>query len=204
MAEMKNDLHTFLRSRRSIRWFKPDPIPDDVIQRILETTICAPSAHNMQPWRFVVLTALETKTHLVESIAVKFRTDMISDGIPEADIQSQVEQTIRRGIKAPVIIIFCWDRTKVKPQPDTIRRQAEELMGVQSVAVAGLQILLAAYAEGLGSNWISWPLFAPEETQRALCLAPDWEPQGMIFLGYPAEIPEMRARIPLQEVVRFL
>jgi coenzyme F420-0:L-glutamate ligase/coenzyme F420-1:gamma-L-glutamate ligase len=201
---MKDDLHTFLRSRRSVRRFTPNPIPHDMIQRILETAICAPSAHNLQPWRFVVLTDTETKSRLAEITTVKFQQDMIADGISEADIQARVAQTIRRTKEAPVIIVLCRDRTKVKPQPDTVRQQAEALMGTQSVALAGLQILLAANSEGLGGSWICWPLFAPDETSRALGLTSDWEPQGMIFIGYPAETPEMPARISLQAVARYL
>jgi nitroreductase len=51
---MSEVLHTFLRSRRSIRRFKPDPIPGEMIQRFLENAEYAPSAHNLQPWRFVL------------------------------------------------------------------------------------------------------------------------------------------------------
>jgi nitroreductase len=77
-------------------------------------------------------------------------------------------------------------------------------MGAQSVAMAGMQLLLAAHAEGLGGIWICWPLFAPEETIHTLELTSDWEPQGMVFLGYPDEAPEMPTRIPLHEVARLL
>jgi coenzyme F420-0:L-glutamate ligase / coenzyme F420-1:gamma-L-glutamate ligase len=201
---MKDDLHAFLRSRRSVRRFKPDLVPIDIIQRILESAICAPSAHNLQPCRFVVLTSTEVKSHLADTIAGKFRQDMVIDGIPETDIQARIRQTARRAGEAPVIVVLCQDMTKVKPQPDGVRQQVETLMGAQSVAQAGLQLLLAAHAEGLGGTWICWPLFAPDETIRALGLPSDWAPQGMIFLGYPAEIPEMPARISLQEVTRYL
>jgi coenzyme F420-0:L-glutamate ligase/coenzyme F420-1:gamma-L-glutamate ligase len=204
MDEIINDYHLFLRSRRSIRRFKSDPVPIEIIQRILETAIYAPSAHNLQPWRFVVLCTGEMKEQLAEAIAAKFRLDMIVDGVPEIDIQAKVGQTIRRAKEAPVIIILCRDKTNIKPQLDSFRRQAEALMGIQSVALSGLQILLAACAEGLAGNWICWPLYAPKETRCALELSSDWEPQGMIFLGYPAETPELPARKSLQEVVRFL
>src|ERR1041385_6062917 len=56
------DLHNFLRTRRSIRRFKPEPIPDSVIQSILTTATYAPSAHNRQPWRFCVVTDLSRKS----------------------------------------------------------------------------------------------------------------------------------------------
>ncbi len=199
----KDDLHAFLRSRRSIRRFKPDPIPTVIIQRILDTAICAPSAHNLQPWRFVVLTGSEAKLHLAQAITTRFRQDMLADGAPGTEIQSRVDRTTRRTRQAPVVIVICRDKTRVKPESDEMRQQAEAMMGAQSVAVAGLQLLLAAHAEGLGGTWICWPLFAPEETRQALGLAPEWEPQGMIFLGYPAETPEMLERSPLQEVTRY-
>lgn len=202
--ELKDEFHAFLRSRRSIRSFKPDPVPVETLLRILETAICAPSAHNLQPWRFVVLSSATSKSHLAEAVAGKFKRDMIKDCVPETDMDARVKQTIRRAREAPVIIVLCRDKKMVKPQTDDVRKQAETLMGVQSVAQVGLQLLLAAHAESLGGTWICWPLFAPEETQWALGLTSDWEPQGMIFLGYPDETPEISARTSLQEVTRFL
>jgi F420 biosynthesis protein FbiB-like protein len=200
----KDDLYAFLRSRRSIRRFKPDPVPTDIVQRILETAICAPSAHNLQPWRFAILTSAEAKLRLVEAITARFRQDMIADNVPETDIQARVERTVRRAGEAPVIVVLCRDTTQVKPQPDVLRQQEEVLMSTQSVALAGLQLLLAAHAEGLGGTWICWPLFAPDETRCALGLAVEWEPQGMIFLGYPDEEPEKPERSPLQEVAKYI
>ena len=199
---MTDDLHAFLRSRRSVRRFRPDPVPATVLERILETATYAPSAHNKQPWRFVVLTDAAAKSRLAKAITDRFRRDSSADGTAEADITDRVERSRRRLEEAPVAIVLCRDVTQDKPQPDPARQKAEATMGMQSVALAGLQLLLAAHAEGLGGTWICWPLFAPDETRRALGLASEWEPQGMIFLGYPAETPEIPERKPLQEVTR--
>jgi len=201
---IKEDLHTFLRSRRSIRRFKADPVQTECIQRILETATYAPSAHNLQPWCFVVLTNPAAKLHLAEAITARFRQDMVIEGVPEADIQARIARTIRRSVEAPVIIILCRDTTRVKSQPDAFLQKNEVVMGTQSVALAGLQMLLAAHAEGLGGTWICWPLYTPAETRHALGLAEEWEPQGMLFLGYPAEAPEIPERKSLQEVVKYL
>ena len=200
----KDDLHAFLRSRRSIRHFKPDTVSINRIQRILETAIYAPSAHNLQPWRFAVITNKAAKARLAEAISTKYRQDMDAAGVPEAEIQARVNRTVRRAGEAPVIVILCRDTTQVKPQADSLLQQKEVLMGTQSVALAGLQLLLAAHAEGLGGTWICWPLYAPDETRRALGLAKEWEPQGMLFLGYPGETPEMPKRNSLQDVTRFI
>ncbi len=201
--QLTADLHDFLRTRRSIRRFKPDPVPAAVIERILETATYTPSAHNKQPWRFAVVTDLSAKTRLAEAIRARFRADMTADGAPEDDIADRIARTIRRTREAPLIIVLCRDVTQVRPQPDILRQQAEAIMGVQSVAIAGLQLLLAAHAEGLGATWICWPLFAPQETRAALDLPSDWEPQGMVFLGYSAEEPPIPARKPLSEITLF-
>ena len=200
----KDELHAFLRSRRSIRRFKPDPVPHDCLQRILETGTYAPSAHNLQPWRFAVVTSSVAKSRLAEAITARFRQDMIFEGVPEADIQERVKRTVRRTGEAPVIVVLCRETTQVKPQPDSLLQQEEALMSTQSVALAGLQMLLAAHAEGLGGTWICWPLFTPDETRHALRLVKEWEPQGMLFLGYPDESPEMPERNSLQEVARYI
>ena len=201
---IKDDLHAFLRSRRSIRRFKSDPVSLDCIQRILETGIYAPSAHNLQPWRFAVITSNAAKKLLAETITGRFRQDMVIEGVPEADIQARVNRTVRRTIEAPVIIVLCRDTTQVKADPSVLGQQMEVLMATQSVALAGLQLLLAAHAEGLGGTWICWPLFAPDETRRALGLSAAWEPQGMLFLGYPFEQPEPPIRPPQEDITLWI
>ena len=201
--QLRADFHDFLRTRRSIRRFKPDPVPAAVIELVLETATYAPSAHNKQPWRFVVITTPEIKTRLAEAITARFRADMSTDGTPAAEVQARVERTIRRTNEAPLVIVVCRDVTQVKPQLDATRQQAEAAMGMQSVAMVGLQLLLAAHAEGLGGTWICWPLFAPEETRAALDLPSEWKPQGMVFIGQPAEQPEVPERKALQDVIRY-
>jgi coenzyme F420-0:L-glutamate ligase / coenzyme F420-1:gamma-L-glutamate ligase len=199
-----NNLHALLRSRRSIRRFKADPVPVEFIQRIIETSTWAPSAHNLQPWRFVVLSNTDDKSNLAKAIAGKLQQDMIADQISEEKIRARVDKTIRRTMDAPVVIVVFQDISTVKSQTDAARKEAETRMGVQSVAMAGLQLLLAAHSEGLGGTWICWPLFAQIETSQALKLDPTWKAQGMIFLGYPAEDPDLPARISVEEVTRYL
>ncbi len=201
---MTSELHQFLRTRRSTRRFLPDTVPTDTVERILETATFAPSAHDKQPWRFVVVASPESRAKLAKAVTEKFRHDMANAGGSEKEIQERVERTIRRTKEAPVIIILCRDITRVNDQPDAVTRQAEITMARQSVAVAGLQLLLAAHAEGLGGAWICWPLFAPAEICSALEFSLDWEPQGMVFLGTPDENPPTPERKPIQEIVKYL
>jgi F420 biosynthesis protein FbiB-like protein len=197
------DLQDFLRTRRSIRRFKSDPVPDSIIQNILTTATCAPSAHHRQPWRFVVLTDLSVKLQLADAMAQDFERDLTRDGLPPEKIQAQIKRSKERITSAPVAILLCLDMNEMDSYPDENRSKAEYMMAVQSVAAAGLQLLLAAHAEGLGGVWACWPLFAQETIQKTLNLSESWETQGMFFVGYAKDIPEARERKRIESITLF-
>jgi coenzyme F420-0:L-glutamate ligase/coenzyme F420-1:gamma-L-glutamate ligase len=198
------DLHAFLRTRRSIRRFKADPVPDSVLSDILHTATFAPSAHHRQPWRFVVLQEAGSKNHLAESMAAEFRRDLEKDNLPRDKIDARVDKSRERIMTAPVVIILCLDMSEMDSYPDEARKKAEYLIATQSAANAGMQLLLAAHAEGLGSVWVCSPMFAQEIVQNALDISKHWEPQAMFLIGYPVEIPEERERKELKEIVKFM
>ena len=197
------DLHTFLRTRRSIRRFKPDPIPHSVIEDILTTATFAPSAHHRQPWRFAVIKESSARIKLADAMAKEFELDLEADSLPPEEIKKKVARSRDRIITAPVIIILCVDMSDMDTYPDARRKKAEYLMASQSAAGAGMQLLLAAHAEGLGGVWVCSPLFAQETVQAALGLPKSWEPQAMYFLGYPEEIPQARERKPISEISKW-
>lgn len=194
----------FLCSRHSIRQFLPDQVPFEMLRSILETATRAPSAHNRQHWRFVILQDRKRKLLLVDRMGQKFRQDLLSDGIDPVQIEFQIERSRRRVLGAPVVILLCQDTSLGDAYPDKDRQKAEFLMGVQSVALAGGQLLLAAHAEGLGGVWVCAPLFAQEVIRQTLDLPQTWEPQAFLLLGYPDEDPVPRPRLSLAEVSRFI
>lgn len=190
------DPHEFLRSRRSIRRFKPDLVADSAIERILATATFAPSAHNCQPWRFARVNGQAARIRLAQALTQKMRVDMQAEGAPESEISARTTRSERRINEAPLIILLCRDASAVR-----IDTREEVVMGIQSVAAAGLQLLLAAHAEGLGGNWICWPLYAQAATRAALELPETWEPQAMFFLGHADEAPAPRGRRSIQEIL---
>jgi F420 biosynthesis protein FbiB-like protein len=198
LMPIPSELHTFLRTRRSMRRFRPDPVPESVIEEILATATFAPSAHNRQPWRFVVVTQADVKTRLGQAVTGKMRADMQAEGASQTDIEKRAATSLRRMDEAPVVIVLCRDKTDVR-----VDTYEEALMGIQSTAAAGLQLLLAAHAEGLGGNWVCWALYAQEETRAALNLPESWEPQAFYFLGYPDEAPEAKDRKSVKEVAKW-
>ena len=199
-----NELHNFLRTRRSIRRFKSDPVPAPLIDRILTTATFAPSAHNLQPWRFVLIQSDSAKEKLGLALTEKMRTDMDAENAShskeyrQAQIQKRIEISLRRIDEAPVIILLCRDINAIqKDEPE------EEAMGIQSVALAGLQLMLAAHAEGLGANWICWALYAQKDIQNALALSATWQPQALFFLGYADEKPKEILRKSVKELITY-
>ncbi len=197
-------LHEFIRSRRSVRRFLSDSVPPTVLERILKTGTFAASAHNRQPWRFAVLTTPAIKTHLADALGADFRRDLEADGLSPDEVEAQVARSRARICEAPVVIMLCLTMMGMDTYPDEKRRRAEYLMATQSVALAGGTILLAAHAEGLGGVWVCAPLFAPDTVRRALSLPPDWEPQGMLLMGYPAVVPEARGRKAIEATTIFI
>lgn len=194
-----NEFQTFLRTRRSIRRFKPDPVPASTIELILETATYAPSAHNLQPWRFAVVADSSARARLGKALTEKMRADMTAASAPKSEIDSRAERSLRRIAEAPVIILLCRDTSAIR-----VDEPEEHTMAIQSVAAAGLQLLLAAHAEGLGGNWICWPLYAQEAVRDALELPETWEPQGMFFLGYEDEEPGEKYLRDLNEITILL
>jgi len=201
---LAGEVHQFVRSRRSVRRFLPDPVPEEILQRILETATWAPSAHNRQPWRFAVLAGEESRRCLADAMGEDFRRDLLADGLPQEQIDLQVERSRKRIIEAPAAILLCLDSAEMDTYPDERRQEAEYQMAVQSVAMAGQNLLLAAHAEGLGAVWICAPLFAQDASQRALSLPETWHPQGLVLLGYIKIVSPTRLRKSIEEVATFL
>ena len=119
-------------------------------------------------------------------MATDFERDLTRDGVPPEKIQAQIKRSKDRLTVAPVAILLCLDMSEMDTYPDEKRQYAERMMAIQSVAAAGLQLLLAAHAEGLGGVWVCSPLFAQEAIQRTLGLTDSWEPQAMFFVDLVA------------------
>ena len=143
------------------------------------------------------------KQKLADAMSIEFQRDLEADGLPHEEIQKRVTRSRERILAAPVVIILNLDMSEMDVYPDKKRRQAEFRMAMQSAANAGMQLLLAAHAEGLGGVWICSPLFVQETIQSVLALPETWEPQAMFFIGYPDTQPIARDRKPLDEIIKY-
>jgi F420 biosynthesis protein FbiB-like protein len=183
-----NENINWLMGRRSIRRYLADEVPDDTVHDLLTAASWAPSAHNRQPWRFVVMTAPATKEKLALKMGQKLRRDLEADHVPQAVIEKDVNRSYERITCAPLLILLCLTMADMDSYTDELRQRNEYLMAVQSTAMAAQNMLLAAHTQGLGSCLMCAPLFCAEVVRNALDLPRAWEPQALLTFGFPAEI----------------
>lgn len=197
---MREVLMEIIKSRRSIRSYLPKEIPQETVLRLIEAARWAPSAHNAQPWRFIVIFDPNVKRDLAEAMASDWFRDLERDGVSLEEARRLTSESIRRFSEAPVIIVAAITMSEMHKYPDRRRQRFEHLMATQSLAAAIQNILLAAHAEGLGACWFCAPLFCQETVRRVLRMPRNVEPQALITIGYPAESLEPPIRKPLKEI----
>lgn len=198
------DLSSAIKTRRSIRRFKPNNVPEEIVMGVLDLARWAPSAHNAQPWRCIVIRNESVKKKLAEAMGKAWFYDMLRDGVPEEKAQQIIRlESWERITGSPIVIIICLTMKDMHKYPDKRRQAAEYLMGVQSVAAYIQTLLLAAHYHGLGACWVCAPLFCRSTVKKALKLPKDLDPQAMIVMGYPDENPEPPFRKSLEEICSF-
>lgn len=196
------DFFEVLFSRRSVRRFLPQPVPREVIERVLTAATWAPSAHNRQPWRFAVLQSPGAKQSLAKAMGGRLRQDLEADGVSQEVIEKDLARSYTRISSAPALIVVCLSMADMDRYPDERRQRNEWIMAAQSTAMAGQNLLLAAQAEGLAACWMCAPLFCPDVINAELDLPDDWQAQGLVAIGYAAES-RHKERQPLSTRVRF-
>jgi coenzyme F420-0:L-glutamate ligase / coenzyme F420-1:gamma-L-glutamate ligase len=191
---------TLVMGRRSIRRYRPEPLDQAVVERILARAIWAPSAHNRQPWRFAVVKQAKRRT-LADAMAARLKRDRLADGDDPEVVAADAARSIARLTEAPALVLVALTMQEMDRYPDPRRAQAEYLMAVQSTAMAAQNLMLAAHGEGLGSCVLCAPLFCPDTVLEALDLPREWQPQSLITMGLPANAGKTASRKPLAEVL---
>ena len=183
------DFEDVIRSRRSVRKYQSDPIPDELLRELLETACTAPSAVNYQPWYFVAVRSPEAMERLC---AVMGRvTDTIEPGLKERfakhpEVVSETTRFMRQLGGAPVCVLAF----ELK---DTYEKTAGTI--VQSVAAAIENLVLAATNRGLGSCWLTAPVEAGVQNELRDMFAPEkGELVAVVTLGYPDQAPKAPPR----------
>ncbi len=193
-----------IHSRRDVRdQFLPDPLPDDLVQRLLEAAHAAPSVGFMQPWSFILIRDEETReaAHVAFSRANDEATKLFS-GERAQTYRSLKLEGIR---KAPLSICITCDPDRAGPV--VLGRTHNPRMDVYSTVCAVQNLWLAARAEGVGVGWVS--IFHDADIKALLGIPKRVEIVAWLCLGYVDQLysePELavkgwRERLPLHELV---
>ena len=197
------DVREAIKQRRSIRKFKPDPVPEEKIRLLLESARLAPSGTNIQPWRFIVVKDDDTKKKL------------------------QAAAHNQRHIRcAPVIIVCCADLRAFKEFPQrvdeliesgalpertrevfipylekgmrTVTKDALMIAAAANVAIAVEHIVLQAVEIGLGTCWVRW--YEDDKVKEILDIPNHVEVMALLPVGIPDEEPSQRPRLDINKI----
>jgi nitroreductase len=167
------DLFKAIKQRRSVRAYTREDVSEEEVKKLIEAARWAPSAGNIQPWRFVIVRDVEVKRKLAEA----------------ALNQTFIEE-------APVVIVVCADEVR---SSRGYGNRGATLYCIQDTAVATQNILLAAHALGLGTCWVG--AFREELVKKALNAPMNMRPAAIIPVGHAAERPRAPSRRSLEEIV---
>ncbi|MGW2763063.1 nicotinate-nucleotide--dimethylbenzimidazole phosphoribosyltransferase [Streptomyces sp. NPDC001275] len=174
-----------MRERRDIRnGFRGDPIPHEVLLRVLEAAHTAPSVGHSQPWDFVVIRSAETRQAMHE-LAMRQR-EAYAKSLPKGRAKQFKELKGEAILDTPVNIVVTADPTRGGRH--TLGRHTQPQMAPYSSALAVENLWLAARAEGLGVGWVSF--FDEREMVRALGLPEHLEIVAYLCVGYVDEFPD--------------
>ena len=194
-----------LSARRSIRAFRPDPVPRSLIDEVIEAACLAPAPHHSRPWRWVGVDTDAAKRALAEGMGARWREDLRSDGTPDAEIDDLLARSHEKITTAPALVLGCLTWDGLDRYPDEARRRAEWGMALLSLGAAVENLMLAATDAGLASCWVAAPIFCPDAARASLALPEEWQPHALVLLGFPHPDyrPPTRPRVPLEELRDF-
>jgi nitroreductase len=186
------DLLEAIRTRRSIQKMKSAPVPQALIEQILEAATWAPNHFLTEPWRFIVLQG-EGRKQLGKVFATLYlEKQREGEGI-DPDL---LEKQVARAFRAPVVIVVI-----ATPSPKNHVIPREEF----AACCAGVQnMLLTAHALGLGAIWRTGPAATHPRTRELFLLEEREEVVGFIYIGYPDQSLPKRKRTPFQNKTLWL
>ncbi|MFX1327713.1 MAG: nitroreductase family protein [Promethearchaeota archaeon] len=202
LANEEDIVKKILKNRRSYKSpFAPKSVKNKIIEECIELARWAPSSHNGQFWRYIILERNTLRERLIDKMNEKLRLDLKKDGKSEEFIKSKVEKTRDNFLKAPILILLCLDTSDFEKYSDIERAQKEFLMGVQSISNSATYLLLCFEIKKLAACWYCAPLFAENIIKDFLNLPKSYIPMAFFTVGYPLENIKTPNRKKLKEVI---
>ena len=197
------DIYDAINGRRSIRKYEATPVSEETLMNLARAAITAPNGGNAQPWDFVFVTDPDLIEKLGETLKEvhgeyfsKARKDQI-----EGQRLEKLVSSYGRMINAPAFVIVCMNIRD--QQLNEAYEKWTKTWAQHSIGAAVENLMLAAVAEGLGTCWLGTPSWKSDALKELLNIPNHVELVAMSPIGYPAEFPNARPRIPVEEVTHF-
>ncbi len=187
-------LYEAMRTLRAVRRLRADPVPDEVLRRVLEAASWAPTGGNVQPWRVVVVRDAEKKLALGRHYALRWAAYAEQhmaqlEGAPEA-LRARTERMIGAGDylaehfgETPAVLIFCFNPKLMAITDAKLGRIS--VVGGASIYTAVQNALLACRAEGLGCVLTTLLCECEPEVRALLDIPEPWATAAAVPIGYP-------------------
>jgi nitroreductase len=183
------DVFDAIHNRHSIKKVKPDAVPHEAIEKLLDAAVQAPNHYKVRPWRFVVLTG-ESRHRLGDVMSASLR-----ERHPEFP-QEAFDKAHNTPLQAPVVIAVGVDKPT---EPKVL-----EIENICAVAAATENLLLAAHALGLGAKWRTGEWARDAKVKEFMGFESDQPIIGFIYVGYPEFVEQLPARPSFEDRVRWL
>lgn len=188
------ELYDVMSTLRAVRKLRPDPIPSEVLERVLQAACWAPTGGNTQPWRVVVATGDDAKQALQEIYEPEWERysagfmKMMSGLPPEQlakwqRIVAAGDHLARHLAEAPAILVFCANPAMMAITDAKLDRVS--MVGGGSVYPAVQNAMLACVQEGLGCTLTTLHCLREDEVKAALGIPAEWATVAMVPIGYP-------------------
>lgn len=188
------DLYEAMSTQRAVRRLRPEPVPDEVLERVLQAACWAPTGGNVQPWRVVVVTDPAKKAGLQAIYApewARYAEGFLRrlSGLPEEQLEpwrrvaAAGDHLAEHLAEAPAILVFCADPAQMAVTDARLDRIS--IVGGGSVYPAVQNALLACVAEGLGCAITTLHCFREGEVLELLGIPEGWATAAMVPIGYP-------------------
>ena len=187
-------LYDAMSTLRAVRKLRPDPIPDDVLERVLQAACWAPTGGNMQPWRVVVVTDPEVKQGLKDIYTPEWDKYIVGfmkrlEGLPPEQL-APWERIAAAGNylsehlhEAPAILIFCGNPKMMAITDAKLDRVS--VVGGGSIYPAVQNAMLACVAEGLGCTLTTLHCLHEDKIKELLDIPDGWLTAALVPIGYP-------------------
>lgn len=212
------ELAELVKTRRSIRKYKPDDVPDELLLKAIDLATWAPNGGNRQPWQFWVIKSRDVIGQMADAVDARAR---LMASWPEADAyRADADRWIRVGAffrQAPACIAVMVGgyeslADKLMKARGATDPAASEMLEwrrfgasrIQTIGAAVQNLLLALHQQGLSACWMAGPQQAKGEIEALLGLPAEFEFVALVPVGWPAEEKVPGPRKPMDEVVKFI